>query len=73
MTAGDEPLTLRRSFLFVPASEERKLAKAPSVAADAVILDQEDGVAAARKAEARALLRGSCPSSPPAGSSGWSG
>jgi citrate lyase subunit beta/citryl-CoA lyase len=57
MSAGDEAHRLRRSFLFVPASEERKLAKASSVAADAVILDLEDGVAAARKAEARALLK----------------
>jgi citrate lyase subunit beta/citryl-CoA lyase len=67
MTAGDEPLTLRRSFLFVPASEERKLAKAPSVAADAVILDLEDGVAAARKAEARALLQRFLPVQPASG------
>jgi citrate lyase subunit beta/citryl-CoA lyase len=57
MSAGGESPRLRRSFLFVPASEERKLAKAPSLAADAVILDLEDGVAAARKAEARALLQ----------------
>ena len=47
----------RRSFLFVPGSEERKLAKAASLGADAVILDLEDGVAAARKAEARAQVR----------------
>lgn len=47
---------LRRSFLFVPGSEERKLAKAPSLGADAVILDLEDGVAGTRKAEARALV-----------------
>jgi len=44
---------LRRSFLFVPGSEERKLLKAPGLGADAVILDLEDGVAAMRKAEAR--------------------
>ncbi len=48
---------LRRSFLFVPGSEERKLAKSPGLGADAVILDLEDGVAAARKAEARAHVR----------------
>jgi citrate lyase beta subunit len=48
---------LRRSFLFVPGSEERKLAKAPALGADAVILDLEDGVAPARKGEARALIR----------------
>ena len=48
---------LRRSFLFVPGSEEKKLAKAPSLGADAVILDLEDAVAPARKAEARTLIR----------------
>ncbi len=53
---------LRRSFLYVPGSEERKLAKAQTLGADAVILDLEDSVAPERKAEARerisALLRG---------------
>ncbi len=48
---------LRRSFLFVPGSEERKLAKAASLGADAVVLDLEDGVAAARKAVARAQIQ----------------
>lgn len=49
---------LRRSFLFVPGSEERKLLKAPGLGADAVILDLEDGVAAARKAQARKQILG---------------
>jgi citrate lyase beta subunit len=44
---------LRRSFLYVPGSQERKLAKAPTLGADAVILDLEDSVAVERKAEAR--------------------
>jgi citrate lyase subunit beta/citryl-CoA lyase len=48
---------LRRSFLYVPGSEERKLAKAPGLGADAVILDLEDAVAEERKAAARALIR----------------
>lgn len=48
---------LRRSFLFVPGSEERKLAKSASLGADAVILDLEDGVAPARKAQARDQVR----------------
>ncbi len=56
MNRGEGRPPLRRSFLFVPGSEERKLAKAPSLGADAVILDLEDGVAATRKAEARALV-----------------
>jgi citrate lyase beta subunit len=53
---------LRRSFLYVPGSEERKLVKAQTLGADALILDLEDSVAPERKAEARerisALLRG---------------
>jgi citrate lyase subunit beta/citryl-CoA lyase len=43
-----------RSMLFVPADSERKLAKGLSSPADALILDLEDAVAAARKAVARA-------------------
>ena len=35
-----------RSFLFVPADSEKKLAKARACAADALILDLEDSVAA---------------------------
>jgi citrate lyase subunit beta / citryl-CoA lyase len=44
-----------RSLLFVPADSERKLAKAQSVGADALILDLEDSVTAARKPAARSL------------------
>ena len=43
-----------RSMLFVPADSERKLAKAVTNPADALILDLEDSVAEARKAGARA-------------------
>ena len=51
-----EPSTLAlRALLFVPASEERKLAKLPELNADAVIVDLEDGVAESRKQEARQL------------------
>lgn len=49
---------LRRSFLYVPGCEERKLAKAQTLGADAVILDLEDSVAPERKAEARARITG---------------
>ena len=49
---------LRRSFLYVPGSEERKLAKAQTLGADAVILDLEDSVAPERKAEARERISG---------------
>ena len=44
-----------RSWLFVPADSERKLAKAESVPADILILDLEDSVMPASKPHARAL------------------
>jgi citrate lyase subunit beta/citryl-CoA lyase len=44
-----------RSWLFVPADDEAKLAKALGAGADAVILDLEDSVALERKPHARAL------------------
>ena len=43
-----------RSWLFVPGDSERKLAKAASTGADAIIVDLEDAVAA----EARPMARG---------------
>lgn len=43
-----------RSFLFVPGDSARKFARARTGAADALILDLEDSVAAARKDAARA-------------------
>src|SRR5229473_3005281 len=42
-----------RSFLFVPADSERKLAKGPSSGPDGLILDLEDSIAADRKKVAR--------------------
>jgi citrate lyase subunit beta/citryl-CoA lyase len=45
----------RRSCLTVPASSERMLAKAPSLAADEVIVDLEDAVAEEEKEAAREL------------------
>jgi citrate lyase subunit beta/citryl-CoA lyase len=42
-----------RSFLFVPADSERKLAKGPSSGPDGLILDLEDSVATDRKTIAR--------------------
>jgi citrate lyase subunit beta / citryl-CoA lyase len=44
-----------RSLLFIPGDDERKLAKGVGCGADALILDLEDAVSAARKAAARAL------------------
>lgn len=46
-----------RSLLFVPADNARKIAKAETAGADALIFDLEDSVAPERKAEARSLLR----------------
>jgi citrate lyase subunit beta/citryl-CoA lyase len=45
-----------RSFLFVPADSERKIARGLQSEADALILDLEDSVTPDRKAEARKLL-----------------
>jgi citrate lyase subunit beta/citryl-CoA lyase len=52
-----------RSWLFVPADSEKKIAKALDSAADAIIFDLEDSVAPSRKAAARALLKGLLPRS----------
>jgi citrate lyase subunit beta/citryl-CoA lyase len=46
-----------RSFLFVPADSERKLEKAKSSPADALILDLEDSVTAENRPKARGLVR----------------
>jgi citrate lyase subunit beta/citryl-CoA lyase len=46
-----------RSLLFVPADSEKKLAKAKSSPADALILDLEDSVAAGNRPAARALAK----------------
>jgi citrate lyase subunit beta/citryl-CoA lyase len=46
-----------RSVLFVPASQQRYLEKVPSLPADLVIVDLEDGVAAADKDAAREHVR----------------
>jgi len=46
-----------RSLLFVPGDSDRKIAKALSAGADALILDLEDAVTADRKAAAREMTR----------------
>lgn len=50
---GSVPAPLVRSALFVPASSERFLRSAERCAADALILDLEDGVADSSRADAR--------------------
>ncbi|MGU3493458.1 HpcH/HpaI aldolase/citrate lyase family protein [Xanthobacteraceae bacterium A53D] len=47
-----------RSLLFVPGDSTRKFEKASAGTADALILDLEDSVAPAAKAEAREIVRG---------------
>ena len=46
-----------RSLLFVPGDRPERFGKAAGTGADAIILDLEDSVVAARKAEARAAVR----------------
>ena len=50
-------MLISRSFLFVPADSERKLARGLESGADALILDLEDSVAAANRPTARKLAR----------------
>jgi citrate lyase subunit beta / citryl-CoA lyase len=50
------PTRARRTCLAVPASNERMLEKAATVEADELVVDLEDGVAAADKERARANL-----------------
>jgi citrate lyase subunit beta/citryl-CoA lyase len=50
-------VTHPRSWLFVPADSERKIAKALDSEADAIIFDLEDSVAPAQKAAARDMLK----------------
>src|SRR2546421_13124062 len=44
-----------RSLLFIPGDSERKLDKAQTSGADALIIDLEDSITPERKAEARAI------------------
>ncbi len=47
---------LMRSLLFVPGDSERKLARAVTAGADALILDLEDAVVPDRKQQARDIV-----------------
>jgi citrate lyase beta subunit len=57
-SSGREPRA-RRALLFVPGDDERKIAKAAALGADAVVLDLEDGVAEDRKLAARQIIAAS--------------
>lgn len=54
--ATDVLSRLHRSLLFVPGNDRRKVSRASEGDADIVILDLEDAVAPANKADARAAL-----------------
>ena len=60
-----------RSFLYVPASSERFIAKAATSGADAVCLDLEDGVAPSEKIRARLNLALAVPTCGARGSDVW--
>lgn len=47
--------TPRRALLYVPGNDERKLEKIPSLDADCVVLDCEDGVAVTSKVNIRPM------------------
>lgn len=51
------PLRARRALLYMPGDDLRKIHKAITLGVDSVCMDLEDGVAANRKAEARATIR----------------
>ena len=46
----------RRSLLFLPGDDRRKIEKAISAAPDSILMDLEDGVAVSKKAEAREVV-----------------
>ncbi|MEQ1768670.1 MAG: CoA ester lyase [Devosia sp.] len=50
------PLPRRRSCLSVPGGSDKMLQKAPTIVADEIVLDLEDGVATNAKDEARAKV-----------------
>jgi citrate lyase subunit beta / citryl-CoA lyase len=52
---------LMRALLFVPGSDERKLARVGSFGADVIVIDLEDAVADDQKAAARVTTRAAIP------------
>ena len=57
---NDADLSLCRSLLFLPASNERAVAKARTLDADLIVLDLEDAVRDDDKAAARAAAEAAC-------------
>lgn len=56
MSTADPSPSAQRCCLSVPASDERKIAKALGLDVDEIVFDLEDGVAPGRKVEARSIL-----------------
>ena len=46
----------RRAILYMPGDDRRKIEKAPTLGVDSICMDMEDGVAANKKVEARAVI-----------------
>ncbi len=46
----------RRALLYMPGDDRRKIEKATTLGVDSICMDMEDGVAANRKTEARAVI-----------------
>ncbi len=46
----------RRALLYMPGDDRRKIEKATTLGVDSICIDMEDGVAANRKTEARAVI-----------------
>lgn len=56
MTRRSATASLRRSLLFVPGGERRKIEKSATSVADTILLDLEDAVAVDQKEEARRIV-----------------
>jgi citrate lyase beta subunit len=46
----------RRALLYMPGDDRRKIQKSATLGVDCICMDMEDGVAASRKTEARAII-----------------
>src|SRR5258706_16185842 len=46
----------RRALLYMPGDDRRKIEKSTTLGVDSICMDMEDGVAANKKAEARAVI-----------------
>ncbi|CAL4066277.1 unnamed protein product, partial [Meganyctiphanes norvegica] len=56
LSADSKKYIPRRAVLYVPGNDERKLKKIPSLSADCIVMDCEDGVALTKKDAARSKI-----------------